>query len=163
MHISCPRCDTVINAKDYNLFQVWECKKCEWRFRGVHANQPHFRNLLNSWIAPYYTNSTIWDLADCPYCGAQIDLNWIGTDIKAPRNFGPYPGIGYNGPYVCHKCTRELPWDYPTQYDHIVKQHNDQVDKKMKEMRSQSSKPSKGLKGFAKMAEDLYKKKHNMV
>lgn len=165
MHISCPRCDTVINAKDYNLFNVWECKKCQWRFRGVHANQPHFRNLLNSFIAPVYTNSLVADLANCPHCGSLVDLNWIGVHTKSPRNFGHLRHIGYNGPYVCKRCTRNLPWDYPSQYSWVAEEWNKEVlrshPKSSVKDAEDDNKDNKENK-FAEMAEALYKNKHNI-
>lgn len=127
MHISCPRCDKVINAKNYNLFQIWECEDCEWRFRGVHASQPVVRNFIYEFISPLYHGSHINDMADCPLCGATIDLRWIWRDSPG-RTFGPLRTKGYNGPFICHACRNPLPWDYPEQKPHVVKAHNKWVD-----------------------------------
>lgn len=162
MHISCPRCSTVVNARDYNLFDIWTCKKCDWRFRGVHANQPHIRNLINSYIAPFYTNSTVWDLANCPYCGSLVDLNWIGTHTLEPRSFGSYRHIGYNGPYVCKRCCRDLPWEYPEQFEHVVKEFNESISKSLPDQRVKEEPQKVASLDYAKMAQDLYKKKHNL-
>jgi len=161
MHISCPRCDTVVNAQDFNLFNTWQCKKCDWRFRGVHANQPHLRNLINSFIAPMYTNSSVWDLANCPHCGSLVDLNWIGTHTYSPRPFGYLRHIGYNGPYVCKRCCRDLPWEYPEQLLHVAKAWNEEINRKngITPAKEEDSLPS----NFAEMAQDLFKKKHNIV
>lgn len=119
MHISCPRCEKTINAKDYNLFGVWECPDCEWRFRGVHAGQPAVLNYVYRFIAPYYHGPHLDDISDCPHCGSIVDLDWIWE--KAPgRSFGPFRRKGYNGPYVCRSCCRNLPWDYPEQKPHVL-------------------------------------------
>lgn len=166
MHISCPRCDTVINAKDCNLFNIWTCKKCSWRFRGVHANQPHLRNFINSWIAPFYTNSNVWDLANCPDCGSLVDLNWIGLHTKTPRSFGHFRNIGYNGPYVCKRCCKNLPWDYPAQHPWVAKEWNEEVMRERGESavetKQVSAASTHGI-DLAEAAEFLYKKKHGMI
>lgn len=120
MHIKCPNCDDVKNVKDQCMFNIQICDECGWRFRGVHAPQPHWRNLLNSWIAPMYTGPDLWDAGMCPHCGSLVDLNWIGIDVKHPRSFGWYPDKGYNGPYVCKRCRGELPWDYPKQDPDVI-------------------------------------------
>lgn len=167
MHISCPRCDKVINAKDYNLFEIWTCPKCEWRFRGVHADQPHFRNLINSFIAPYYTNSDVADLANCPHCGSLVDLLWIGLHTYEPRRFGHFGHKGYNGPYVCRRCGRDLPWDYPDQFQHVAKEWNKQFTEEqliaagVKPSVKPAVKPDSSI-NFAEAAKALYKKKHNL-
>ena len=161
MHISCPRCNKVLNVRDENLFNVYECKSCSWRFRGVHANQPHLRNLVNSFIAPLYTNNQVSDLANCPHCSSLVDLNWIGLHTYSPRPFGPLSHIGYNGPYACKSCCRSLPWDYPPQHDFVVKDWNENVCKKRPEPSSKNhTTPSKDL---AEIAETLYKKKHGLT
>jgi len=127
MHISCPRCDKTINAKNYNLFQVWECPDCEWQFRGIHADQPVFLNYIFEFIAPLYHGDHINDLADCPLCGATIKLRWIWSTSPG-RSFGPFRRKGYNGPYVCHACRNPLPWDYPSQKPHVKEAHDKWVD-----------------------------------
>lgn len=116
----CPNCDDVKNVKDQCMFNVQICDECGWRFRGVHAPQPHWRNLLNSWIAPLYTGPDLWDAGMCPHCSSLVDLNWIGLDVKHPRDFGWYPDKGYNGPYVCKRCRGALPWDYPKQDPDVI-------------------------------------------
>ena len=160
MHISCPRCEKVINAKDYNLFQIWECPKCEWRFRGVHADQPVFRNLLYEYILPLYHGPHINDLANCTFCGSLIDLNWIFSN-SPHRTKGPFPNKGYNGPYVCHSCARPLPWDYPEQKPHIAEEYNKYVRKYNEAAPSEKPKSpySEERKNtLSEMASSLYKK-----
>lgn len=151
MHIMCPHCDKVINAKDQEMFHIWECPRCEWRFRGVHAGQPHLRNLINQFIAPYYTGPAVWDLGICPHCGSIVDLNWIGTHTKKPRSEGPYPGIGYNGPYVCKRCCNPLPWDYPEQYPYVAEEFNRQ---KKEEEERKRSKVSQSIKKSSAKSDD---------
>jgi len=123
VHISCPRCDKTINAKNYNLFRIWECPDCEWKFRGVHAGQPVFLNYIYEFISPLNHGPHISDTADCPHCGTMININWIWNDSPS-RNFGPFRRKGYNGPYVCRGCRNELPWDYPEQKPHVLKAYN---------------------------------------
>jgi hypothetical protein len=171
MHLSCPRCDTVVNVYDYNLFEIWTCKKCDWRFRGVHAGFPGIRNFINSIIAPLYTSNGLIHLANCTHCGSIVNLKLIGIHTDAPRNFGQYPGVGYNGPYVCKRCCRNLPWDYPEQFDHVAKAFNEEwdaekgggVDRKSSADESTEDPESSVPSDFAKMAQDLFKKKHNIV
>lgn len=127
MHISCPRCDKTINAKNYNLFQIWECPDCEWRFRGVHAGQPVVLNYVFEFIAPMYHGEHINDLAECMLCNSTIKLRWIWSTSPG-RTFGPFRRKGYNGPYVCYACRNPLPWDYPKQKPHVKEAYDKWVD-----------------------------------
>lgn len=170
MHISCPRCDKIINAKNYNLFQIWECPDCEWRFRGVHADQPLGLNYLFEFIAPLYHGTHINDLAECLLCGSQINLKWIYSTTPG-RNFGPFRRKGYNGPYVCHNCLRPLPWDYPVQKPHVKKAHDKWVDEYNRKNgfsteETQKEKPHEYTEEekteLSKLAAQLYKEKHNI-
>ena len=162
MHLCCPRCDTAINVYDYNLFEIWTCKKCEWRFRGVHARLPVLRTLINSFIAPVYTNTNLLHLGNCPYCGSLVDLNYIGIHTYSPRTFGQYRHLGYNGPYVCKRCCKDLPWDYPDQFEHVAKSfNNEHFPEGSNSTKAEASAPVDS--NFAKMAQDLFKKKHNIA
>lgn len=168
MHISCPKCDKTINAKDYNLFQIWECPDCEWRFRGVHAGQPVFLNYIFEFISPLYHGKHINDRAECPLCGAVIDLRWIFSETPG-RNFGSFKKKGYNGPYVCHACRNPLPWDYPLQKKHVAESHNKWVDEHNKQVilerkeaisRSKPHKHTEEEKNhLSRLAAKLYKEK----
>jgi hypothetical protein len=164
MHLCCPRCDTVVNVYDYNLFEIWTCKKCEWRFRGVHARFPGLRNLINSIIAPVYTNTQLIHLANCTHCGSLVDLKCIGVHTYAPRDFGQYRHIGYNGPYVCKRCCRPLPWDYPDQFEHVARAFNEELDKRNSSRKEtpQASGESLNPLDLSKMAQELYKNKHKV-
>lgn len=154
MHISCPQCNQTINAKDQNLFGIWDCPKCEWRFRGVHADQPCVLNLFWEVVFPFNHGPQINDLAECPHCSSLVDLNWIYSNGKG-RTFGPYPNKGYNGPYVCKRCCRKLPWDYPHQKSHVAENHNKSLKNTDK---SSDVSPAK----LSDWAQQLYKKKHNI-
>jgi len=166
MHLCCPRCDTAVNVKDYNLFEIWMCEACEWRFRGVHARFPGFRNLVNSFIAPIYTNTQILHKSTCPHCATIIDLRYIGLHTYAPRPFGQYPSIGYNGPYVCKGCHRDLPWEYPHQLAHVARAFNEDLAKRSNDPKKEASQPKKETShsdssmNLSKMAQDLYRNKH---
>ena len=173
MHISCPKCNKTINVKNYNLFQIWDCPDCEWRFRGVHAGQPVFLNYLYEFTSPLYHGEHITDLAGCPMCGTTIKLNWIYSTTPG-RNFGPFRRKGYNGPYFCFNCRNPLPWDYPLQKPHIAKAHNEWVDEHNQKHGFTENKESRQDEGISSrytqeektrlsnLAAQLYKKKHNL-
>jgi hypothetical protein len=169
MHISCPRCDKTINAKNYNLFQIWECPDCEWKFRGVHASQPIIKNFIFEFISPLYHGPHINDMADCPSCGETILLRWIFNDAPG-RSFGPLRKKGYDGPYVCHSCRHLLPWDYPEQKPLIAKSYNKwvvetqqkEIKLKVKKESRQPTHTEEEKQRLSKLAAQLYKEKHNL-
>lgn len=172
MHISCPKCDKTINVKNYNLFQIWDCPDCEWRFRGVHAGQPVIKNFIFEFISPLYHGPHINDMADCPLCGSTIKLRWIWSDSPG-RPFGPLRKKGYNGPYICHSCRNPLPWDYPEQKPHVREAHNRWVEEynlangfttesAKKEESRQPTHTEEEKQRLSKLAAQLYKEKHNL-
>jgi hypothetical protein len=97
MKLICPKCRTRKNIGGCSRYEVFACKNCGWRFRGLHADHTFF-----SWLAdPFFAFVTC-----CPYC-------WSAIRVARAAN---RPGVV--APGVCHDCGRDLPTGYAEQPGH---------------------------------------------
>jgi len=84
----CPNCKARKNIGGGSRYDIFACRSCGWRFRGLHAN-----HTFGSWLSdPFFAFITA-----CPYCWGAIQV------AKASNR------AGVVAPDVCHHCGRDLP------------------------------------------------------